>query len=98
MLIRDLNTTDPEQMHYKLLAKKVRLYKETKEGIKAMSSISEEFREEGRIEGRLEGSKEASMSFAYKAVMDGTFTIEKAKSFFGLTDDEMTQVLSEIHK
>ncbi len=66
MLMQDFCCTDPEEMHYEVLADRVRYFKEDKEGIHTMCKIWEEVLEEGveiGVEkgvkiGRKEGAQE----------------------------------------
>ena len=49
---------NPDDMYYEELAKVVRRFKQTSEGVRKMSSVVEEILAEGRIEGLAEGLAE----------------------------------------
>ena len=57
-LMHDFYCTSADDMHYKVLADRVKHFKETEEGVSTMSRIWEEIRREGIEEGREEGIKE----------------------------------------
>ncbi len=50
-LMHDFFCTDPDDMNYKILSDRVRYFKESEKGVKAMCKIMEELREEGYNEG-----------------------------------------------
>ena len=58
-LMHDFSCADPDDMHYGLLADRVRFFKQSKEGVEIMCRAIEEIRmqehEEGKQEGILEG-------------------------------------------
>lgn len=60
MLMQDFCCTDPEEMHYEVLADRVRYFKEDKEGIHTMCKIWEEVLEEGVEKGVKIGRKEGA--------------------------------------
>ena len=57
-LMHDFSCTDPEDMHYDVLAERVRFFKESKEGIAIMCKVMEDMRNESLREGMREGRKE----------------------------------------
>lgn len=61
LLMHDLFCTKAEEMHNKVLAERVRYFKETEEGMKCMCKIWDDIREEGREEGRKEGIQEGKI-------------------------------------
>ncbi|MCD8039216.1 MAG: hypothetical protein LUE96_09055 [Lachnospiraceae bacterium] len=54
-LIHDLKCTEPDEIFYSELANRVKLFKESEEGVKIMSSVFETIRLEGLEKGREEG-------------------------------------------
>jgi len=56
-LMHDSICPNPDQMHYSILARQARYYKETEKGVTSMCRIFEEVKEEGREEGREESRK-----------------------------------------
>ena len=60
-LMHDFSCADPDDMHYGLLADRVRFFKQSKEGVEIMCRAIEEIRmqerKEGWEEGHMEGQK-----------------------------------------
>ena len=54
-LMHDLCCSDPNDMHYSILAQKTRYFKEDTEGVKGMCKIFEEIKQEGIEQGRVQG-------------------------------------------
>ena len=86
----DFYCTKADGMYYKELSDKVRHYKESEEGVKAMCDIWEEVKKEGKIEGKLEASIEnaktmlrlGKLSLEEIAVCSG-LSIEKVRELAG---------------
>ena len=57
-LMHDFRCAEPEQMHYAVLAERVRYFKEDRKGVSFMCKIMEEVKAEGFEEGREEGREE----------------------------------------
>ena len=57
-LMHDFNCTDPDKMHYLLLADKTRHFKDDDKGAKEMCDFWEELKAEGRAEGLQEAKEE----------------------------------------
>lgn len=55
MLMHDFLVTDPNEVNYQILVETMRFYKESEEGIKAMSEIMKKMTDSAREEGREEG-------------------------------------------
>ena len=70
-LMHDFSCTNPKDMYYKILADRVRYFKEDEEGVavmcKAMEEWAEELREEGKSAGIKEGMKEGELRGMQKA-------------------------------
>jgi predicted transposase/invertase (TIGR01784 family) len=89
-LMSDFYCTKADGMYYKELSDKVRHYKESEEGVKAMCDIWEEVKKEGKIEGKLEASIEnaktmlrlGKLSLEEIAVCSG-LSIEKVRELAG---------------
>ena len=54
-LMHDFSCTSAEQMHYQILANRVRYFKEDTEGVATMCKAMEELRVESYAEGKAEG-------------------------------------------
>lgn len=53
LLMHDFCCVDPEKMQYKVLAERVRYFKENRKGGNKMKSVMDELRKEGEYEGRM---------------------------------------------
>ncbi len=53
ILMHDFTCTDPGKMQYKILAERVRYFKENQKGGNKMRSVMDELRKEGEYEGRM---------------------------------------------
>ena len=103
-LMRDFFCADPNDMYYEPLAKAVRHFKQTSEGVRKMSSVVDEIREEveeeiraealaeGREEGRAEGMREANVATARQMLRMGEFTFETIAEITGLSLDEVRAI------
>lgn len=76
-LMHDFSCTDAEDMHYKVLADRVRYFKEDEKGVTAMCKSMEEMRKEERIE------------VAVRMLSSGKLTYEEIASFAALTVNEV---------
>lgn len=83
-LMHDFSCTDPADMHYNVLAERVRFFKESKEGISIMCKTMEDMRNQTLHEGMI--------AVANKLLSDGTLTIEKIAEYVGLSLDEVKKL------
>ena len=85
-LMSDFYCTKADGMYYKELSDKVRHYKESEEGVKAMCDIWEEVKNEGKIEASIENAKTmlrlSKLSLEEIAVCSG-LSIEKVRELAG---------------
>ena len=72
-LVHDLFCANPDEMHYKELAERVRYYKQTGEGVKAMCKIMEDVRREGERKGELK----AAQNIAMRLINSGKLGLEE---------------------
>ena len=76
----------PEEMHYKVLADKVRYYKESKEGVdtmcKAMENLVEKYGKQYKAEERAEGKAEEKKKRILRLLLDGTLPVQKIASIY----------------
>lgn len=82
LLMRDFSCKNPKDMHYKLLADRVKYFKEDEKGVKAMCRAVEEL------------CKEELVEMAKRMLADGILSLEKIAEYSGLTMDEV-KVLAE---
>ena len=84
----DFYCTKADGMYYKELSDKVRHYKESEEGVKAMCDIWEEVKNEGKIEGKLE----ASIDNAKTMLKSGKLSLEEIAEFSGLSIEKVREL------
>ena len=98
-LMHDFFCTNPDDMYYEELAKVVRRFKQTSEGVRKMSSVVEEILAEGRIEGRIEGRDEGVLEEKKATVRQllkmGGFSLESIAEITRLSLAEV-QALAEM--
>jgi len=83
-LMSDFYCTKADGMYYKELSDKVRHYKESEEGVKAMCDIWEEVKNEGKIEASIENAK--------TMLKDGSLPYEKIAEFSGLSIEKVREL------
>ena len=80
-LMHDFYCTSANEMHYKVLAERVKHFKETEKGVAGMSGVFEEFREEVRKEAAREAAEKAAKKerkdFAKTLIKMGKMTIDE---------------------
>lgn len=90
-LMHDFSCTNPADMHYGVLADRVRFFKESKEGIRIMCKAMEDMRNESLREGIREGA----VNTAKKMLADGILPIEKIAEYVGLSLEEVKKLQVE---
>ena len=91
-LMSDFYCTKADGMYYKELSDKVRHYKESEEGVKAMCDIWEEVKNEGIQEGKIEGKLEASIENAKTMLKSGKLSLEEIAEFSGLSIEKVREL------
>ncbi len=86
-LMHDFFCTDPDEMHYKQLADKVRYFKQDEKGVETMCRVMEEMRNSAKDEVRIESAK--------KMLKDGV-SIEKTAEYSGLSVDKIKEIMNEM--
>lgn len=86
-LMHDFSCTDAADMYYRILADRVRFFKESKEGIEIMCQAMEDMRNQTLKEGMINVAK--------KMLEDGTITLEKIAEFVGLSVDEVRKLKTD---
>ena len=79
-LMHDFFCTDPNDMHFKQLANKVRYFKEDEKGVAAMCKVMEDMREETKIES------------AVNLLKLGKLTIEEIAEAIGLSVEKVAEL------
>ena len=82
-LMHDFFCTDPDDMHYKELADKVRYFKEDEKGVAAMCKVMEEMRNEAVEKDRIHN--------AIEMLKDG-LSVEKVAKYSRLTIERVKQL------
>ena len=98
-LMHDFFCTNPDDMYYEELAKVVRHFKQTSEGVRKMSSVVEEIRaeveEEALAKGRLEGRVENQKATALQLLRMDRFTLEDIAEITSLSLDEVRAIAAK---
>ena len=88
-LMHDFACTKAEEMHYPILAKRVRYFKEEQEGVATMSRIFEEINREAAQEAARKTAREKSIQVARRMLMMGKYSYEEISAISDLTMDEV---------
>ena len=85
-LMHDFFCTDPDDMHYKALADKVRYFKETEKGVATMCKVMEDMRKETRWEQIVESVRRwLSMGLSHEQIAKGEgITLEQVREIAGM--------------
>lgn len=86
--MHDFSCTDPGDMHYAVLAERVRFFKESKEGILIMCRAMEEMRNESLREGMREGVKKTAL----RMLEAGRYALEEISEITGLSMDDVRKL------
>lgn len=76
-LMHDFACTKAEEMHYPILAKRVRYFKEEQEGVATMSRIFEEIKREAAQEAARKTAREKSIQVARRMLMMGKYQLRR---------------------
>ena len=96
MLMHDLACTDPKDMHYEVLRKRVSYLKDTKEGITEMGNEFDRILRNVREESFDEGAKENAMHSAMTMLTDGALPLSKVAEYSGLSISEVESIRRSI--
>ena len=88
-LMHDFSCTDPANMHYEMLAERVRFFKESKEGIAIMCKVMEDMRNESLREGMREGMREEKKLTVLRMLEMGKYALEEVAKISGLSLEEV---------
>ena len=85
-LMHDFFCTDPDDMHYKELADKVRYFKEDEKGVAAMCKVMEDMRKESKWEQIVESVRRwLSMGLSHEQIAKGEgITLEQVREIAGM--------------
>ena len=91
-LMHDFACTEPDEMHYNVLADRVRFFKESREGVVTMSRVLEEMRYQSMQEGIEEGRKEGRKEMVVRMLQTGKLTVEEIAEYSGLEVEEVEEL------
>lgn len=80
-LMHDFSCTNPADMHYGILADRVRFFKESKEGVAIMCKVIEDMRDQER--------REVTREVALRMLQAGKYALEEIADISGLSLDEV---------
>lgn len=94
--MHDLACPDPNQMHYDVLADRVRFFKENEKGVSAMCKVFEELRQEGIQEGMQKGMQRGeerrSIQLVHDMLAAGKYALEEIAALSGLPLSEIQRM------
>ena len=91
-LMHDFSCTYPANMHYEMLAERVRFFKESKEGIAIMCKVMEDMRNESLREGMREGMREEKKLTVLRMLEMGKYALEEVAKISGLSLEEVEKL------
>ncbi len=97
LLMKDFFCTDPDEMHYEVLAEKVRYIKGDGRGVIDMCRSMEEMRNEVYMIGKLDGRDESRIEVATRLLADG-ISAEDTSRYSGLEIEKVRELAEEIKK
>lgn len=88
-LMYDFSCTDAEQMHYQILANRVRYFKEDTEGVATMCKVMEDMRNEAAREAALKADKARMIKTAHRMLKAGKYSYEDIADALDISVDEV---------
>ena len=85
-LMHDFFCTDPDDMHYKQLADKVRYFKENEEGVRTMCARLEKMRDET--------AERTKVQMAINMIKDGKLSVEQIAKYSMLAIEKVKELAS----
>ena len=89
-LMHDMFCTDPKDIHYEFLRKRVSYYKESKGGKQEMCEIWEEIRRKGLLEGETIGRQQGIIVSIKKLMNKNGYTLDEALDFLDIPKEDRT--------
>ena len=94
-LMHDFSCISPDEMNYKVLADRVRYYKESKEGVdkmcRAVENLVEKYGKQYEAKGKAEEKKERIL----RLLADGTLPVQKIASIYDLQVEDVERIQRE---
>ncbi len=86
--MHDFYCTDPDDMHYKQLADKVRYFKENEEGVRSMCATLEKMRDETAKKA----VEQTKIQMALKMIKDGKLSLDEISNYSMLDIDRVKEL------
>ena len=87
-LMHDFFCTDPDDMHYKELADKVRYFKEDEKGVAAMCKVMEDMRNEAAREGAKKAVEQTTVTHINDVMAKLKYTAEQAMDLLSIPQSQ----------
>ena len=87
-LMHDFFCTDPDEMHYKQLADKVRYFKENEEGVRTMCATLEKMRDETAKKA----TERTKIQLALNMIKDGNLSVDQIAKYTMLEVDKIKEL------
>ena len=94
ILMQDFSCTDPEKIHYKQLAERIRYFKEDEKGVAVMCKMMEDMRKEAASVAELAVKKK----MARKLLVEGKRSLEAIAEFTELSLDEVEELAKQVNE
>ena len=102
-LVHDLLCSNPDEMHFDILKKRVGQFKNSEEGRRYMCKAVEEFAErlaaeriaEGRAEGEARGRRDTMLATAMRMLKDGVLALKDVARYSGLSLAQVKKLQAE---
>ena len=94
ILMQDFSCTDPEKIHYKQLADRMRYFKEDEKGVAVMCKMMEDMRNEAASVAELAVKKK----MARKLLIEGKRSLEAIAEFTELSLDEVEELAKQVNE
>ena len=86
--MHDFFCTDPDDMHYKELADKVRYFKEDEKGVAAMCKVMEDMRNEAAREGAKKAVEQTTVTHINDIMAKLKYTAEQAMDLLSIPQSQ----------
>ena len=94
ILMQDFSCTDPNKIHYKQLANRMRYFKEDEKGVAIMCKMMEDMRSEAALVAELAVKKK----MARKLLIEGKRSLEAIAEFTELSLDEVEELAKQVNE
>ena len=95
-LVHDLLCSNPDEMHFDILKKRVGQFKNSEEGRRVMCKAVEEFAERRAAESKAEGKRETMLATAKRMLESGKLMLKEVAEFSGLSLAQVKKLQAEM--